>query len=80
MQSPDVPALLKEAQESGLGCTLDDATYFLGRETILGLPGGRMGEFEENIFGFLSRNARHAGQYFGLPPAQVVEIGTQVDL
>lgn len=81
MQAPDVPTLLQEAKDKGLHCTLDnDVTYFLGRETILGLPGGRMGEVEETVFGFLSRNARHAGQYFGLPPAQVIEIGTQVDL
>lgn len=59
---------------------MKDATYFLGRETILALPGGRMGEIEETIFAILSRNARHAGQYFDLPPKQVVEIGVQVDL
>jgi KUP system potassium uptake protein len=38
------------------------------------------GQVEETFFALLSRNARHAGQYFGLPPEQVVEIGTQVDL
>jgi KUP system potassium uptake protein len=80
MQSPNVPLLLAEAKTKGLSCELDDATYFLGRETILGLPGGRMGAVEETFFAFLSRNARHAGQYFGLPPEQVVEIGTQIDL
>jgi KUP system potassium uptake protein len=80
MQNPDVPELLAEVKAKGMPCDVSDATYFLGRETILGLPGGRMGMVEETFFGFLSRNARHAGQYFGLPPAQVVEIGTQVDL
>ena len=80
MQAPNVPLLLEEAKSQGLSCPLDDATYFLGRETILGLPGGRMGVVEETFFAILSRNARHAGQYFGLPPDQVVEIGTQIDL
>src|SRR4051794_35452389 len=54
MQSPNVPRLLAEAKAKGLGCEIDDVTYFLGRETILGLPGGRMGAFEETIFGFLA--------------------------
>ena len=80
MESPDVPKLLAEAKTIGLDCGLDDVTYFLGRETILALPGGKMGVVEETFFALLARNARHAGQYFDLPPEQVVEIGVQVDL
>jgi KUP system potassium uptake protein len=80
MEKPNVPQLLREAKGLGLDIDLSDVTYFLGRETILGLPGGRMGALEETFFAILSRNARHAGQYFELPPEQVVEIGVQVDL
>jgi KUP system potassium uptake protein len=82
MDTPDVPALLREAQRSGLdpSIDLDDITYFLGRETILALPTGKMGEVEENIFGLLSRNSRPATNHFKLPPDQVIEIGTQIDL
>lgn len=80
MESPNVPQLLQEAKAHGLDVSLEDVTYFLGRETILALPGGQMGALEETLFAFLSRNARHAGQYFALPPEQVVEIGVQVDL
>ena len=29
---------------------------------------------------FLARNSRHAGLYFNILPARVVEIGAQVDL
>jgi KUP system potassium uptake protein len=80
MESPDVPKLLVEARAHGLDVDLSDPTYFLGRETILALPGGNMGAIEESFFGLLARNARHAGQFFDLPPEQVVEIGVQVDL
>ena len=81
METPDVPQLLTLAKtKHGLDVDLEDATYFLGRETILGLPGGRMGQVEESIFGVLSRNSRNAGQFFNLPPEQVVEIGVQVNL
>jgi KUP system potassium uptake protein len=80
MESPDVPKILDEAKGRGLDADLEDVTYFLGRDTILALPGGRMGAIEESFFAALSRNARHAGQYFELPPDQVVEIGVQIDL
>lgn len=81
MGSPHVPDLLAEATARwGIDVDLADVTYFLGRETTLGLPGGKMGTLEETFFGFLSRDSRHAGQYFNLPPGQVVEVGVQVDL
>jgi KUP system potassium uptake protein len=82
MESPDVPALLLEAKRAGLEVEfdIDEVTYFLGRETILALPTGRMGEVEETIFAVLSRNSRPATAHFKLPPGQVIEIGTQIDL
>jgi KUP system potassium uptake protein len=80
MDTPDVPALLREAKRAGLEADIDDATYFVGRETILALPGGQMGQLEETVFALLSRNSRHATTHFKLPPGQVIEIGTQIDL
>jgi KUP system potassium uptake protein len=80
MDYPDVPALLRDAKEAGLDANVEDVTYFLGRETILALPGGNMGEVEESLFALLSRNSRPATTHFRLPPGQVIEIGTQIDL
>ena len=82
METPDVPALLHEARHAGLELDVDlhQVTYFLGRETILALPTGRMGEVEETLFGILSRNSRPATAHFKLPPDQIIEIGTQIDL
>jgi KUP system potassium uptake protein len=80
METPDVPALLREAKRVGLDASIDDVTYFLGRETMLAGPGGQMGEVEETLFGFLTRNSRPATTHFKLPPGQVIEIGTQIDL
>jgi KUP system potassium uptake protein len=80
METPDVPALLREAKRAGLQADIDDPTYFLGRETMLAGPGGQMGEIEETLFAFLTRNSRPATTHFKLPPNQVIEIGTQIDL
>ena len=80
METPDVPALLREAKHAGLDADIEDVTYFLGRETMLAGPGGQMGEIEETLFAFLTRNSRPATSHFKLPPNQVIEIGTQIDL
>lgn len=80
METPDVPDLLREAQRAGLEVSIEDVTYFVGRETILGLPTGNMGEIEETFFALLTRNSRPATAHFRLPPGQIIEIGTQIDL
>ncbi len=77
MEKPDVPRLLASAN---LPVDLDDAAYFLGRETFVGGKGGKMGVFSEKLFAFLSRNAKSATSWFGIPPDQVVELGMQIDL
>jgi len=81
MQHPDVPTLLAHAKKQrALPFDLHEATYFVGRETFLATARGRMGPVRESIFAFLSRNARSATSYFSIPPEQVVELGTQIDL
>ncbi len=81
MERPDVPELLRAAEKRGLiDVKEDDATYYLGRETFLAGPKGEMGTVEESIFAYLARNAPPATGYFHIPPARVIELGTQVDL
>jgi KUP system potassium uptake protein len=81
MESPDVPqGLMAAISEFELPFTMDDVTYFLGRETLLATNEGEMSAKEEALFAFLSRNSQSATRYFGIPPRRVVEIGMQVDL
>ena len=81
METPHVPRALRRAKAyHGLEVNIDDATYYLGRETFLATSAGNMGAAAEGLFSFLSRNARSATTYFGLPPGQVVELGTMIDL
>jgi KUP system potassium uptake protein len=81
IEHPSVHDILKRvAAEHGLGFQIEDVTYYLGRETILTSGVGRMGKVAETLYGYLQRNAVAADRHFGLPPRQVVEIGTQVDL
>ena len=80
-ESPSLPEYLREAIERDvLPITLDDVTYYLGRETFVAGAGGRMHRISEELFSFLSRNAHRAPMYFRVPPERIVEIGAQIDL
>jgi K+ transporter len=57
-----------------------EVTYCVGRETFLATSAGSMGVLSESLFAFLARNARSAATVFCLNPAQVIEIGSQIDL
>jgi KUP system potassium uptake protein len=55
-------------------------TYVLGQERVVRGAGGRMGHAAESIFAALSRNAANPSDFFGLPPARVIEVGARIDL
>jgi KUP system potassium uptake protein len=80
MQDANVPALLDEARALGLDIDAEQASYFLGRESLLTTGPAPMARWRKALFAFLSRNARPATQFFGLPPNRVVEMGAQVEL
>jgi KUP system potassium uptake protein len=80
MDTPDVPAALERCAEHGLVMESMTTSYFLGRETVVPCPGAAMPYWREVLFATLYRNARTAADFFGLPPNQVVELGTRVTL
>ncbi|MGD8747300.1 MAG: potassium transporter Kup [Balneolaceae bacterium] len=79
-EDPDVPALLRRAETDGEGFDLEETTFFLGRETILATKRPGMALWREQLFAWMSRNARRAASYFRIPSDRVIEIGTQVEL
>jgi KUP system potassium uptake protein len=81
MENPDVPPLLAKALAgAGLSTSIDDATFYIGRETFVAGKGGRMKPMAEAFFALLARNAKSAIDHFGLPADRVVELGVRVDL
>jgi KUP system potassium uptake protein len=72
--------LRRVAQQYALPFADTEVTYYLGRETILNTGSGKMNKVAESLYSYLQRNAVAADRSFGIPPAQVVEIGTQIDL
>jgi KUP system potassium uptake protein len=80
-EQPQVHDVLEQiAKDHDLPFGPDEVTYFLARLNLLGGESGEMGVVTETIYSFLQRNSVSADRYFGLPPAQVIEIGTQIDL
>jgi len=81
MEVPNIPQVMEKAfQKLDLYYWARDILYVLGHETFVEHDRGSMPRMQQAIFAFLSRNARNATDYFGLPPEQVIELGTQIDL
>jgi KUP system potassium uptake protein len=80
MQSPDMSEILIHCLNSGLQLDPNKLSFYLGRETLLPTGQSRMAQLRKRLFILLSRNARPATDYFRIPPDQVIEIGTQVQL
>jgi KUP system potassium uptake protein len=94
MESPNMPEILQRSRERGIKAKPNDTTFYLGRERIIiadgeRRPGSRrapedavlphMARWRKKIFVVMSRNARSATEFFGIPPNRVVELGAQVE-
>jgi KUP system potassium uptake protein len=81
METPDVPLILQQAADRfGLPHEPARTSYYLGRETLLTSGESKMFRWRKSLFSFISRNARSATQYFGIPADRVVELGMQINL
>lgn len=81
MEEPNIPFILERIEHDHFVFNPKDTTYFLGRETII--PSQKhsgMARWREKLFSILSKNARSATAYFGIPANRVVELGEQVEI
>ena len=77
---PDIPAALSFCAEAGLSIEMMDASFFLGRETLIPKLGSEMAYWRELLFVAMFRNAGSATAFFKIPSNRVVELGSQVVL
>jgi len=80
MQTPNVPEILALATERGIIAKPSETTYYLGRENLLPTGTKPLATWRKRLFIFMSRNARPATQFFGIPPNRVVELGAQMEI
>ncbi|MEO6570964.1 MAG: potassium transporter Kup [Ilumatobacteraceae bacterium] len=80
MDVPDVPEALDDHVIPGFDFQPDEATYFLGRESVTAGKAPGMHPLREELFVLLNRGAANASRFFHLPPDQVFEVGTHVEI
>jgi KUP system potassium uptake protein len=79
MQTPNVEEIRARCVEAGIKARRMDTTYYLGREQLIPVGSSGMARWRKWLFSIMSRNARSATQYFGIPPNRVVELGAQIE-
>jgi KUP system potassium uptake protein len=84
METPDVPAALRLLGAPHTPRPVQfkpmEASFFLGRETIIPTGKGWMARWRKQLFTVMARNAQSAAAFFNLPPNRVVELGAQIQL
>jgi len=80
VEIPNLPAALDRVQ--GLDCKADlsDAVYFAARDRPVGRRGGWLRGLRLVVFAYLYRNAVKTVDRFSLPPANVIEIGREIEV
>jgi KUP system potassium uptake protein len=79
METPNIPQILAACSQRGLATRPGETSFFLGRERLIVGGSFPMARWRKKLFVFLSRNARSATEYFGIPPNRVVELGAQIE-
>jgi KUP system potassium uptake protein len=77
-ESPNIPKELEALREQGIPFEPMQASYFLGRETVVAAAVPKMSRWRQWLFTLLSRNAISATEFFRIPSDRVVELGVRV--
>ncbi|WP_207623024.1 potassium transporter Kup [Falsiroseomonas algicola] len=78
LESPHIPRELEALRDIGIAFEPMQASYFLGRETVVAAAVPKMPRWRQWIFTLLSRNAVPATEFFRIPSDRVVELGVRV--
>jgi KUP system potassium uptake protein len=79
METTDVPKILLRAAAEGIESKPLDTTYYLGREQLIPTGPTPLWSWRKKLFVFMTRNARSATAFYGIPPNRVVELGAQLE-
>ena len=82
-EAPSVPDGLAFALERGLLEAVDPTaiTYIVGRETVIATrERDGLARWRKKVFAFMARNSERTAVYFGVPTAQAVELGLEIEL
>ncbi|TDH62087.1 potassium transporter Kup [Dankookia rubra] len=77
-ESPHIPRELEALKQDGVPYEAMQASYFLGRETLVAAVVPKMSHWRQWLFTLMSRNAVPATEFFRIPSDRVVELGVRV--
>jgi KUP system potassium uptake protein len=77
-ESPNIPKELEGLREVGVDYDPMQASYFLGRETLVASSVPKMARWRQWLFSIMSRNSVPATEFFRIPSDRVVELGVRV--
>jgi KUP system potassium uptake protein len=77
-ESPNIPKELESLREHGVDFDPMQASYFLGRETLVAAAVPKLPRWQQAMFSVMSRNAVPATEFFRIPSDRVVELGVRV--
>jgi KUP system potassium uptake protein len=80
MEEPDVPRALAGVKLPGVPLKPRSVPYFVNRTRVISTSMPGMALWRETLYALMRRNSASAADYFKLPPAQVVEISTTVEI
>jgi KUP system potassium uptake protein len=80
VEEPNLELTLKTCQFQGQKIIGDDATFFLGRESIVPTQGSGMAIWREHVYAWMKRNAGSAADFYRVPSGKVMEIGGQYEI
>jgi KUP system potassium uptake protein len=79
-QTPRIDEVLRLMSASGEPVTIDHASFFLGRVTVLTGQRRELARWRKRLFSLLHFSAQPAIGYYGIPPGRAVELGMQITL
>ena len=80
MESPNVVAALRAAEEAGVRYEPEQTVYVVGRENPIFAVGSGMPLWRKRLFAFMGRNSQLAAIHFGVPSHRLLEVSSLVRL
>ena len=78
-EKPNIMAALA-AHADEVGCNAEQASFFIGREIPVPSLLPDLPPWQEHIYAFMTHNAVSAPDYFHIPSANVIELGSRVEV
>jgi KUP system potassium uptake protein len=81
LDRPDITRALKQCAGAGLEIDMMETSFFLSREKIVPIAGGRaMMLWRDRLFATMARNAGSIVDFFNIPPNRVIELGSRIEI